>query len=176
MLEIWVQVGGNKSSRSLLCALNQAIRVIIFQVITCETEAVTAEARDEGPRFDPEAARKGKPSMVPSTIVIPREGSFALAFLGRVRRVHDPVFSAADQGIGARTGAAQDTRQRHCSRSYKLTVLKSREASIPGGLTFVRGEVVAQSFAHTLVEEHAHLCLGGQQLLSFFQRGDGHLA
>jgi len=33
--------------------------------------------------------------MVPSAIVIRREGSFALAFLGRVRRVHDPVFSAA---------------------------------------------------------------------------------
>src|SRR5258708_271092 len=41
----------------------------------------------------------------------------------------------------------------------KLTVLKSREASIPGGLTFVPGEVVAQSFAHTLVEEDAHSCL-----------------
>ena len=58
----------------------------------------------------------------------------------------------------------------------KLTVLKSREASIPGGLTFVLGEVVAQSFAHTLVEEDAHSCLGGQQLLSFFQHRDGHLA
>jgi hypothetical protein len=33
--------------------------------------------------------------MVPSTIVIPRDGSFALAFLGRVRRVHDPIFSVA---------------------------------------------------------------------------------
>jgi hypothetical protein len=60
--------------------------------------------------------------------------------------------------------------------SQKLTVLKSREASIPGGLTFVPGEVVAQSFAHTLVEEDAHSCLGRQQLLSFFQCGDGHLA
>jgi hypothetical protein len=58
----------------------------------------------------------------------------------------------------------------------ELTVLKSREASIPGGLTFVLGEIVAQSFAHTLVEEDAHSCLGRQQLLSFFQRGDGHLA
>jgi hypothetical protein len=43
-------------------------------------------------------------------------------------------------------------------------------------LTFVPGEVVAQSFAHTLVEEDAHSCLGRQQLLSFFQCGDGHLA
>jgi hypothetical protein len=60
--------------------------------------------------------------------------------------------------------------------SQKLTVLKSREASIPGGLTFVPGEVVAQSFAHTLVEEDAHSCPGRQQLLSFFQCGDGHLA
>ena len=58
----------------------------------------------------------------------------------------------------------------------KLTVLKSREASIPGGLTFVLGEVVAQSFAHTLVEEDAHSCLSGQQLLSFFQHRNGHLA
>src|SRR5208282_4104549 len=33
--------------------------------------------------------------IVPSTIVIPRDGSFALASLGRVRRVHDPVFSVA---------------------------------------------------------------------------------
>jgi len=60
--------------------------------------------------------------------------------------------------------------------SQELTVLKSREASIAGGLTFVPGEIVAQSFAHTLVEEDAHSCLGRQQLLSFFQRGDGHLA
>ena len=60
--------------------------------------------------------------------------------------------------------------------SQELTVLKSREASIPGGLTFVLGEVVAQSFAHTLVEEDAHSCLSGQQLLSFFQHRDGHLA
>jgi hypothetical protein len=43
-------------------------------------------------------------------------------------------------------------------------------------LTFVLGEVVAQSFAHTLVEEDAHSCLSGQQLLSFFQYGDGHFA
>ena len=41
------------------------------------------------------AARKGKPLIVASTIVIPRDGSFALAFLGRVRMVHDPVFSVA---------------------------------------------------------------------------------
>src|SRR5260370_10536796 len=26
---------------------------------------------------------------------MPREGSFALAFLGKVRRVHDPIFSVA---------------------------------------------------------------------------------
>src|SRR3984893_18082973 len=43
--------------------------------------------------FGSRAARKGKPLMVPSTIVIPRDASFALAFLGRVRRVHDPIFS-----------------------------------------------------------------------------------
>src|SRR5208337_1607222 len=33
--------------------------------------------------------------IVPSTIVMPRDGSFALSFLVRVRRVHDPVFSVA---------------------------------------------------------------------------------
>ena len=41
------------------------------------------------------AARKGRLLITPSTIVMPREGSFALAFLGRVRRVHDPIFSVA---------------------------------------------------------------------------------
>src|SRR5260370_16330714 len=30
-------------------------------------------------------ARKGKPLIVPSTVVMPREGSFALAFLGRLK-------------------------------------------------------------------------------------------
>ena len=38
------------------------------------------------------AARKGKPLIVPSTIVLPRDGSFPLAFLGRVRSVHAPIF------------------------------------------------------------------------------------
>jgi hypothetical protein len=32
--------------------------------------------------------------IVPSTVVLPRDGSFALAFLGRVR-VHDPAFAFA---------------------------------------------------------------------------------
>ena len=41
------------------------------------------------------AARKGKPLMVPSTDVMPREGSFALAFFGRVRRVKEPTFAVA---------------------------------------------------------------------------------
>jgi len=36
--------------------------------------------------------------IVPSTIVMPREGSFALAFMGRVR-VHAPVFSIASDRI-----------------------------------------------------------------------------
>src|SRR5207247_3176058 len=45
--------------------------------------------------FGSRAARKGKPLIVPSTIAIPRDGSFGLAFLGRVRRVHDPIFSVA---------------------------------------------------------------------------------
>ena len=44
--------------------------------------------------FGSRAARKGKPLIVPSTVVVPRDGSFALAFLGRVR-VHDSVFSLA---------------------------------------------------------------------------------
>jgi hypothetical protein len=45
--------------------------------------------------FGLRAARNGEPLIVPSTIMMPRDGSFALALLGRVRRVHDPVFSAA---------------------------------------------------------------------------------
>ncbi len=44
--------------------------------------------------FGSRAARKGKLLIVPSTIVIPRDGSFALAFLGRAR-VHEPIFSVA---------------------------------------------------------------------------------
>ena len=38
-------------------------------------------------------ARKGKPLMVPSIGVMPREGSFALAFFGRMRKVQDSPFS-----------------------------------------------------------------------------------
>jgi len=40
-------------------------------------------------------ARKGKPLMVPSTVVMPREGSFALASFGRVRKVQEPTFAVA---------------------------------------------------------------------------------
>src|SRR5262245_40113626 len=40
-------------------------------------------------------ARKGKPLMVASTVVMPREGSFALASFGRVRKVQEPPFSVA---------------------------------------------------------------------------------
>jgi hypothetical protein len=61
----------------------------------------------------------------------------------------------------------QNVALRSLSCGQELTVLKSREASIPGGLTFVPGEIVAQSFAHTLAEEDAHSCLGREQLLSF---------
>src|SRR5207249_4493263 len=38
-------------------------------------------------------ARKGKPLMVPSTVVMLREGSFALASFGRVRKVQEPPFT-----------------------------------------------------------------------------------
>lgn len=40
-------------------------------------------------------ARKGKPLMVPSTAVMPRDGSFALALFGRVRKVQEPAFAVA---------------------------------------------------------------------------------
>src|SRR6266436_5340265 len=40
-------------------------------------------------------ARKGKPLIVPSTVVMPREGSFALASFGRVRKVQEPTFGVA---------------------------------------------------------------------------------
>lgn len=33
--------------------------------------------------------------MVPSTVVMPREGSLALAFFGRVRKVQEPAFADA---------------------------------------------------------------------------------
>ena len=33
--------------------------------------------------------------MVPSTVVMPREGSLALAFLGKVRNVHEAAFAVA---------------------------------------------------------------------------------
>jgi hypothetical protein len=44
--------------------------------------------------FGSRAARKGMLLIAPSSIVLLRDGSFALAFLGRVR-VHDPVLSVA---------------------------------------------------------------------------------
>src|SRR5438445_8736730 len=40
-------------------------------------------------------ARKGKPLMVPSTVIMPREESFALASFGRVRKVQEPAFAVA---------------------------------------------------------------------------------
>src|SRR5262249_39631687 len=40
-------------------------------------------------------ARNGKPLIVPSTVVMPREGSFALASFGRVRKVQAPDFPVA---------------------------------------------------------------------------------
>jgi len=44
-------------------------------------------------------------------------------------------------------------RRSRCRSSKLQPRSKRSEASIPGGLTFVLGEVVAESFAHTLVEE-----------------------
>jgi hypothetical protein len=35
------------------------------------------------------------PLIVPSTVVIPRDGSFALASFGKVIKVHEPPFSVA---------------------------------------------------------------------------------
>lgn len=40
-------------------------------------------------------ARKGWPFMRPSTVVIPRVGSFALAPFGRMRKVHDLPFGGS---------------------------------------------------------------------------------
>src|SRR5438105_13321342 len=39
--------------------------------------------------------RKVKPLMVPSTVVMPREGRFALASLGRLRKVQERTFAVA---------------------------------------------------------------------------------
>jgi hypothetical protein len=36
--------------------------------------------------------------MVPSTVVRPREGSFALACFGRVRKVQEPTFAVGRRG------------------------------------------------------------------------------
>ena len=36
--------------------------------------------------------------MVPSTVVMPREGSFALAFFGRVRKIQEPTFAVGRRG------------------------------------------------------------------------------
>jgi hypothetical protein len=47
----WVQLGCNKTSGGLLWALNQAIRTVIFQVITFEMVAVTAEVTGSGVPF-----------------------------------------------------------------------------------------------------------------------------
>lgn len=60
--------------------------------------------------FGSRAARKGKPLIVPSTIVMSREasggnGSLALAFLGRVRRVHDPTPPIFSVGFSVALGA-----------------------------------------------------------------------
>src|SRR5437660_12229316 len=45
----WVQSGCDNTSRGLHKALNQAIRAVIFQVITSETSSVTAEAAGSSP-------------------------------------------------------------------------------------------------------------------------------
>jgi hypothetical protein len=45
--------------------------------------------------FGSSAARKGNALMVPSTIVVPRDGSFPPAFFGRVTKANDPTFSVA---------------------------------------------------------------------------------
>lgn len=45
--------------------------------------------------FGSSEARKGKPLIVPSTIVMRRDGSFALAFLGSTRRLLEPLFPVA---------------------------------------------------------------------------------
>ena len=38
---------------------------------------------------------KGPPLMVPSTVAMPRDGSFALALFGRIRKVQEPAFPVA---------------------------------------------------------------------------------
>jgi len=43
----------------------------------------------------------------------------------------------------------------------KLTVLKSSKSSVSGRLAIVAGKVVAQSFAHALIEKNPHSRSGG---------------
>jgi hypothetical protein len=49
---------------------------------------------------------------------------------------------------------------RSLGRSQKLTVFKSGKAGISGCLTVMTGEVVAQSFVHTLIKQNPHSHLG----------------
>lgn len=71
------------------------------------------------------------------------------------------------------SGERRTLRPRLRSKADRSQVPRSQHT---GRFDIRAGEVAAQSFAHTLVEKDAHSSLGGQQLLSFFQRGDGHLA
>jgi hypothetical protein len=49
---------------------------------------------------------------------------------------------------------------RSLGRRQKLTVFRSGKASISGGLTVMIGEIVTQSFVHTLIKENPHSGLG----------------
>ena len=58
----------------------------------------------------------------------------------------------------------------------KLTVLKSSKPGVSGSLAIVTRKVVAQSFAHALIEKNPHSYLGGKKLLSLLERSDSHLS
>jgi len=61
--------------------------------------------------------------MVPLTVVMPRVGSFALAFFGRVRKVQEPPFAVA---AGRKTVAVK--------RIFKAVVVKYAFRTLRGSL------------------------------------------
>ncbi|MGB8474704.1 MAG: hypothetical protein WCE61_11530 [Candidatus Acidiferrum sp.] len=69
-----------------------------------------------------------------------------------------------------------NVKSRSLGCGQKLTVLKSSKSSVSGRLAIVTGTVVAQSFAHALIEKNLHSCLSGKKLLSLLERSDSHLS
>src|SRR5436305_8546825 len=85
------------------------------------------------------AAWKGKPLMVPSIAVMPREGSFALAFFGRMRKVHESPFSLSAG------------RQRFALKRIKVLVIW-----LVSSIGLILDEIVKRSFQTGVIEITKH--------------------